>query len=84
MLARLLQNITPILNVLTDRTVTSLYIAQKLEIIESKWLKIEILVRLLKPLYILTNLFCSKNHSPASMVRPLLSINGKPFKRKRK
>ncbi|KAL4113763.1 hypothetical protein QTP88_017336 [Uroleucon formosanum] len=50
MLDRLLQNRTPISNVLTDRTVT-----------------------LLKPLYIVTNLFCSENHSPASMVRPLLT-----------
>lgn len=73
MLDRLLQNRTAILNVLTDRTVTSLYIAQKLEITESQWLKIEILVSLLKPLFIVTNLFCSENHSPASMVRPLLA-----------
>ncbi|KAL5246430.1 hypothetical protein ACI65C_013838 [Semiaphis heraclei] len=73
MLDRLLQNRTSILNVLTDRTVTSLYIAQKLEITESHWLKIEILVSLLKPLFIVTNLFCSENHSPASMVRPLLA-----------
>jgi len=73
MLDRLLINRTSILNVLTDRTVTSLYIAQKLEITESQWLKIEILVSLLKPLFIVTNLFCSENHSPASMVRPLLA-----------
>jgi len=73
MLDRLLQNKTSILNVLTDRTITSLYIAQKLEITESQWLKIEILVSLLKPLYIVTNLFCSENHSPASIVRPLLA-----------
>lgn len=73
MLDCLLQNRNPILNVLTDRTVTSLYIAQKLEITESQWLNIEILVCLLKPLYIVTNIFCSENHSPASMVRPLLA-----------
>lgn len=73
MIDRLLQKRTLVLNVLTDRTVTSLNIAQKLEITESQWLKIENLVSLLKPLYIVTNLFCSEHHSPASMVRPLLA-----------
>lgn len=73
MLDRLLKNRRPILNVLTDREITSLYIAQKLKITESQWLKIEILVSLLKPLYIVTNIFCSENHSPVSMVRPSLA-----------
>lgn len=73
MLDHLLKNRSPVSNVLADRTITSLYIAQKLEITESQWLRIENLVSLLKPLYIVTNLFCSENNSPASMVRPLLS-----------
>jgi len=66
------KNRSPVSNVLADRTVTSFNIAQKLEITESQWLKIENLIILLKPLYVVTNLFCSENHSPASMVIPLL------------
>jgi len=73
MLDRILKNRSPVSNVLADRTVTSFYIAQKLEITESQWLKIENLISLLKPLYVVTNVFCSENHSPASMVIPLLS-----------
>ncbi|XP_050521556.1 E3 SUMO-protein ligase ZBED1-like [Daktulosphaira vitifoliae] len=73
MLDRLSKNRSPISNVLADRAITSLFIAQKLEITESQWLRIENLVNLLKPLYVITNLFCSENYSPVSMVRPLLS-----------
>jgi hypothetical protein len=30
------------------------------------------LISLLKPFYILTTIFCKENHSPGSMMRPLL------------
>lgn len=69
----LLKNRSPIANVLADRTIISSDIARKIEITKSQWLKIESLVSLLKPLYVVTNLFCSENHSPASMVRPLIA-----------
>jgi len=43
--------------------------------------KIEILVILLKPFQVITALRCGEEHSPTSMVRPLLKkIIRKPFK----
>jgi|UniRef100_A0A2S2RA24 hypothetical protein len=49
MLELIFKNRYPIIYVITDRTITSTQTAQKLEISEQKWLKIEILVTLLKP-----------------------------------
>lgn len=58
---------------IADRTITSAQITQKLEISEELWLKIEILVTLLKPFQVITTLLCGEKHSPTSMVRPLLN-----------
>ncbi|CAI6371612.1 unnamed protein product [Macrosiphum euphorbiae] len=57
---------------MADRSIISILIAQKLEISEQQWLKIETLVSLLKPLQVITSLLCGEKHSPTSMVRPLL------------
>lgn len=72
MLERVFKNRCPIINVIADRTITSAQMAQKLEISEQQWLKIEILVTLLKPFQVITTLLCGEKHSPTSMVRPLL------------
>lgn len=72
MLDRLFINRSVILSVLTDRSITTSEISRKLEISENQWYIIEILISLLKPLYILTTVLCKENHSPVSMVRPFL------------
>lgn len=72
MLERLYLNRTPIMNVLSDRTMTASSIAQKLEISESEWSVIEKLLVLLKPLQALTTLLSGELESSASMVRPLI------------
>lgn len=68
MLDRILKNRCAILNVLTDQSITTQEIARKLENSETQWSLIEIIVNLLKPLYILTTVLCKEN-SPVSMVR---------------
>jgi len=72
MLERIFKNRCPISAVMADRSITSKLIAQKLEISEQQWLKIETLVILLKPLQVITSLLCGEKHSPTSMVSPLL------------
>lgn len=72
MLKRLYLNRTPILNVLSDRTMTVVSIAQNLEISEYEWLIIEKVLVLLKPLQALTTLFSGELESSVSMVRPLI------------
>ena len=72
MLERLCTNRCCISNVIADRSVTSSGAAKSLEITESQWGKIESLIIILKPLQIITTLFCGETHSPISMVRPLL------------
>lgn len=64
-------NRSVILSVLTNRRITTSEISRKLEITENQWCLIEMLISLLKPLYILTTLLCKENHSPVSMVRLL-------------
>ncbi|KAL4131395.1 hypothetical protein QTP88_008711 [Uroleucon formosanum] len=73
MLDRLYANRCAVTNVLADRNTTNVSIAKKLEITESDWTKMETLIILLKPLQIVTTVFCAETHSPVSMVRPLLS-----------
>lgn len=72
MLECILKNRCPISTIIADRSITSTQIAQKLEILEHQWLKIEILVILLKPFQVITALLCGEKYSPISMVRPLL------------
>lgn len=72
MLEPLYKNRCPISNVLVDRSVTNTVIAQKLEMTESQWSKVESLAKTLKPLQIATTVFCGESHSPISMIRPLI------------
>lgn len=72
MLERIFKNKYPISNVITDRSITSAHVAQKLEMSECQWSRIGNLVVLLKPLRVATALLCGEKHSPSSMVRPLL------------
>jgi len=72
MLDRLFINRSVILSVLTDRSITTSEICRKLEITENQWCLIETFICLLKPFYVLTTVLCKENHSPVSMVRPLL------------
>ncbi|KAL4132406.1 hypothetical protein QTP88_009560 [Uroleucon formosanum] len=72
MLEHIFKNRCLISAVMADRSVTSTHIAQKFEISEHQWLKIEALVFLLKPFQVITSFLCGEKHSPTSMVRPLL------------
>lgn len=72
MLERLYLNRTPIMNVLSNRTITVSSMVQKLEISESEWSVIEKLLVLLKPLQALTTLLSGELESSVSMVQPLI------------
>lgn len=52
---------------------TNITIAKKLKVAESNWTKMENLVMFLKPLQVVTTVFCAETHYPVSIVRPLLS-----------
>jgi hypothetical protein len=73
MLDRFYANRCAVTNVLADRSITNVKLAKNLEITESDWTKMEILVILLKPLQVVTTIFCAETHSPVSMVRPLFT-----------
>ncbi|XP_025204441.1 zinc finger BED domain-containing protein 1-like [Melanaphis sacchari] len=73
MLDRLYTNRCAVTNVLADRSITNVAIAKKLDISECDWTKMETVVALLKPLQVVTTVFCGETHSPGSMVRPLIS-----------
>lgn len=60
-----------ITNVIRDRTITNLTTARK-EVTECQWETIECLLNVLKPLQIVTMLFCGEKNASLSMVRPLL------------
>jgi len=60
------------MNVIVDRTITATSIAQKLKISECKWLFIEKLLVLLKPLQALTTLLSGELESSVLMVRSLM------------
>ncbi|XP_043258578.1 E3 SUMO-protein ligase ZBED1-like [Colletes gigas] len=72
MLDSLYTNRCAISNVIADRAITNARVAQSLEINEKQWTIIESLLNILKPLQIITTLFCGESHSPISMVRPLI------------
>jgi len=74
MLDRLYQNRCPVSNVFADRTVTTAAMAQKFEVTENQWICIETIVKLLKPLQVITTIFCGEKYCSISMVRPLLNI----------
>jgi len=74
MLDRLYENRCPVSNVFADRTVTTAAMAQKFEVTENQWAAIETIVKLLKPLQVITTVFCGEKYCSISMVRPLLNI----------
>jgi len=74
MLYRLYKNRCPVSNIFADRTVTTASIAKKFEVTENQWTSIETIVKLLKPLQVITTVFCGEKNCSISMVRPLLNI----------
>lgn len=73
MLDRLYKNRCPISNVLADRSLTTAAMAHKFEVTEHQWTDVETLIKLLKPLQIMTSVFCGKKYCSISMVRPLIN-----------
>lgn len=71
MLNRLHKNKLSVSNVIADKAITTATVAESLEITERQWKMIKSLLKILKPLQLITNLFCGDSHSPISMVRPL-------------
>ncbi|XP_055855634.1 zinc finger BED domain-containing protein 4-like [Episyrphus balteatus] len=67
MLQRLINNRSPIIQVMADRNLTTSVIAEKLEIIEQDWKSIEELVKILRPIHALTKILSSETAS-TSMV----------------
>jgi hypothetical protein len=52
---------------------TTTAIAHKFEVTEHQWTDTETLIQLLKPLQIMTTIFCGEKYYSSSMVRPLLN-----------
>lgn len=73
MLDQLFKNRCPISNVLADRSLTTAAAIHKFEVTEPQWTDVETLIKLLKPLQIMTTVFCSEKYCSSSMVRPLLN-----------
>ncbi|KAL5233952.1 hypothetical protein ACI65C_001362 [Semiaphis heraclei] len=73
MLDRLYKNRCPISNVLADRSLTTAAMAHKFEVTEHQWTDVETLIKLLKPLQIMTTVFCGEKYCSISMVRPLVN-----------
>ncbi|XP_050537632.1 E3 SUMO-protein ligase ZBED1-like [Daktulosphaira vitifoliae] len=73
MLDRIYKNRCPISNVLADRSLTTEEMAHKFEVSEHQWTNVETLIKLLKPLQIMTTVFCGDKYCSSSMVRPLLN-----------
>lgn len=60
------------MNVLSDRTVTSTVVAERLEISQREWLTMENLQKVFRPLQVATTILCSDSLGPMSMVRPIV------------
>ncbi|XP_076301940.1 E3 SUMO-protein ligase ZBED1-like [Lasioglossum baleicum] len=73
MLERIRENRCSITNVIADRAITNLSTARNLEVTECQWENIDSLLNVLKPLQIITTLFCGEKNASVSMVRPLLN-----------
>ncbi|XP_025192631.1 zinc finger BED domain-containing protein 1-like [Melanaphis sacchari] len=73
MLDRIYKNRCPISNVLADRSLTTAAMAHKFEVSEHQWTNVETLIKLLKPLQIMTTVFCGEKYCSSSMVRLLLN-----------
>ncbi|XP_026828422.1 zinc finger BED domain-containing protein 1 [Ooceraea biroi] len=72
MLERLIQNRIPVETVLSNRTVTSSAVAQKLEVSEYDWILMENLIKVLKLLQMAITFLCSDTMSPTSITRPII------------
>jgi len=73
MLDRLFKSRCPISNVLANRSKTTAAMAHKFEVTEHQWTDVERLIKLLKPLQIMTTVFCGEKYCSSSIVRPLLN-----------
>jgi len=60
MFDRLYKNRCPISNVLADRSLTTTAMAHKFEVTEHQWIDVKTLTKLLKPLQIMTTIFCGE------------------------
>lgn len=72
MCLRLLDSRAAVVAVLSDRNITSLKIALKLEVGEKEWREMEGLVKLLKPLQVATTVVCDEKNVTSSLVRPIV------------
>ncbi|CAI6357596.1 unnamed protein product [Macrosiphum euphorbiae] len=61
MLDRLFKSRCPISNVLANRSMTTAAMTHKFEVTEHQWTDVETLIKLLKPLQIMTTVFFEKN-----------------------
>lgn len=73
MLDGLYKNRCQISNVLADRSLTTAAMAHKFEVTEHQWTDLETLIKLLKPLQIMTTVFCGEKYCSSSMVLSLLN-----------
>lgn len=60
------------MSVLTDRTITKLNIALKLEMTEHQWVLMSDIITVLKPLNVATTVLCSENQVTISLVLPII------------
>ena len=71
MINRLILNRSAITNELSDRSITNPAISNKLEILDSEWLTMENIRKILKPFQVATTVLSGDSYSPTSMVRPI-------------
>ena len=69
MMNRLILNRSAITNVLSDRSITNPAITNNLEILESEWLTMENIQKILKPFQVATTVLSGDSYCPTSMVR---------------
>jgi len=67
-LDRIYKNRCPISNILADRSLTTATMAHKFEVSEHQWTNVETLIKLLKPLQIMTTVFCGEKYCSSSIV----------------
>ena len=67
----LILNRSAITNVLSDQSITNPAIANNLEILESEWLTVENIRKILKSFQVTTTVLSSESYSPTFMVHPI-------------
>jgi len=73
MIERLLELRPSLVAVIADRNIFDGRTAQKLEIFEDEWLKLNAIVSLLKPLESATTVLCSESKITISLVQPIIN-----------